>query len=149
MGDGKDEGFWELPQRGFMPAIEALPGFNRSVLEAYGLRCAISGERFLAEPAQPHPHLEVVAIRPLALGGAVSIGNCLALEQQIARHFRRGIIQIDEDFRVVVAEPAALEPAIRPHVIAGRVLFLPALPEHWPGLASLAFHRRLFARDAR
>lgn len=119
--------------------------FVRFALAAYSHRCAISGEQFHPEDRLPLPHLDVVLIRPMALGGLPELGNCLVLEEHVARAFRRGIVQVADDFTVLLPAPADLEHRLAIHVRPGNKLLLPQDPLFHPSQSALAFHRALFS----
>ncbi len=144
MGTDDDSGhFGEGPQRGFNLSPESAVEFHCFGLRVYNFRCAISGEQFLPDTI-PHPHLEVVLIRPAALGGQAEFGNVIVLEEHVARAFRRGIVQVSDDLEVVVPDRAKLEPRLARNVVAGHPLFLPDDLLFWPHREAFSFHRALF-----
>jgi hypothetical protein len=141
---GKDDkGFGESFQPTF--DLAGAQEFYRSVLATYGHRCAVTGETLFPEELLPHPHLEVVLLQPMALGGTLTPGNCLVAEEQVARHVRRGHVVFDADYRVHVPDPGQIKPAVAPHVVEGRKLFLPSDPLFWPTRDALDYHRRMFS----
>ena len=148
MGTDDDSGhFGELPQAGFTLSPDSATAFHRFALATYSYRCAITGEQFLPEII-PHPHLDVVPIQPLALGGQVEIGNVVVLEEHVARAFRRGLIQVSDDLLVLIPDRAQLDPRLVKHVVGVRHLVLPDDHLLRPRLAAFSFHRALFAGGA-
>ncbi len=140
--DDKKE-FGELAQPRFAEdeALDAYVELYKSVLTAYGYRCALTGERFRPSPALTHPDLDVVAIRRREAGGPLAIDNYLPMIAIAARAFRAGQIIIGSDYTVladfkVIAAPLAgrLRPDAR--------LVLPDDRRFWPNAAHLAYHRR-------
>jgi hypothetical protein len=141
MASANGDGFGDNPQGGFAAgaSLDVYEAVYRLVMTAYGYRCALTGEQFAPDIGLVHPHLEVVAIRPREAGGPLAIDNYLALEEHAARAFRFGLFIVEDDYRVTIPDPAALDRAIRPH--AGGRLLVPAEPLFRPNPAYLAFHR--------
>lgn len=141
-GSSDDKGLGEEQQTGFAAASLAdYEAIYRLVLTAYNYRCALTGEQFAAEAGLLHPHLAVEAIRPRDMGGPLQINNYLVLEEHAARTFRQGQILIDDDYRIVVPNPDALDRAVLVRLnVSGRLL-VPAEGLFQPSPAHLAFHR--------
>lgn len=138
-----DKGLGEERQTGFSAAaLEAYEAIYRLVLSAYSYRCALTGEQFLPETGLLHPHLAVEAIRPRDAGGPLQINNYIAMEEHAARAFRNGLILIEDDYRIVVPDPGALDRALLVRLNADRRLLVPAEGLFRPSPAHLAFHRR-------
>ena len=79
------------------PATDDGPGpgrFRLAVAEAYGQRCAVTGERTLAA-------LDVVHLRPPSRGGPNEVGNGLLLRADLARLFEHGLLIVEPDGYVV------------------------------------------------
>jgi putative restriction endonuclease len=70
--------------------------FRLSVLDAYGKRCAVSGERVV-------PVLEAAHIRPYAEEGPHDITNGLALRADIHRLFDLGYVTVDRNLKFHVS----------------------------------------------
>tara|TARA_R110002124_G_scaffold114535_5_gene269180 strand:+ start:4061 stop:4513 length:453 start_codon:yes stop_codon:yes gene_type:complete len=141
--DGK-EGLGEERQAGFAASapLEDYEAIYRLVLSAYGYRCALTGEQFMPETGLLHPHLAVEAIRPRDAGGPLQINNYIALEEHAARAFRRGEVLIEDDYRIVVPNPDALDQAVLVRLNPDGQLLVPAEALFRPSPAHLAFHRR-------
>ena len=141
-GSKDDKGLGEERQTGFAAAsLGDYEAIYRLVLSAYSYRCALTGEQFAAEAVLLHPHLAVEAIRPRDLGGPLEINNSLVLEEHAARAFRQGQILIEDDYRIVVPRPEALDRAVLLRLNADGQLLVPAEALFQPSPAHLAFHR--------
>lgn len=70
--------------------------FRLSVLDAYGKRCAVSGERVV-------PVLEAAHIRPYSDSGPHAVPNGLALRADIHRLFDLGYVTVDRDLKFRVS----------------------------------------------
>ncbi len=83
------------------PADDALyPGRLRlAVAEAYGRRCAATGERSLAA-------LDVVHLHPPSRGGPNRVENGLLLRADLARLFEHGLLWVEPDGFVVRLHPS-------------------------------------------
>lgn len=79
------------------PSPDGEPGpgrFRLAVAEAYGRRCAVTGERSLAA-------LDVVQLRPPSRGGPNRVDNGLLLRADLARLFEHGLLWVEPDGFVV------------------------------------------------
>ncbi len=70
--------------------------FRLEVLDAYGIRCAVSGERV-------KPVLEAAHIKPYASNGPNIVSNGLSLRADIHRLFDLGYVTVDTDLRFRVS----------------------------------------------
>lgn len=111
-------------------------GFRALVADAYGRRCAITGERGAAL-------LEATHLRPVSRGGAHRIANGVLLRADLRRAFDQGLLAIaPSDLRVRVA------PALRREGAGGGLAGLHGRPlrvlpqrlEEMPDRGDLAFH---------
>jgi putative restriction endonuclease len=71
--------------------------FRLLITDAYGRRCAVSGERTV-------PALEAAHIKPYAESGPHAIANGLLLRSDIHRLFDRGYLTVAEDYSVEVSK---------------------------------------------
>jgi hypothetical protein len=109
------------------------------VLDRWQSTCAITGRRFRSK-RRPHPHLEVVAIRPLDLGGPLHASNFLPLTSAAARAFQLGHIVIDDSFGMW-AGLARIDPELLESVVPLGKLVLPDDSADWPDVAQVRWHR--------
>ena len=117
--------------------------FRTRVTEAYGRRCAVTGERTL-------PVLEAAHIRPYAQQGPNRVDNGLLLRSDLHRLFDRGLVTIEpERLTFHVSE------RIRDEYSNGRVYYelegrplvvLPERLEQRPNPAFLEHHRSVIFR---
>jgi putative restriction endonuclease len=121
------------------PADDALsPGrFRLAVAEAYGRRCAATGERSLAA-------LDVVQLRPPWRGGPFRVENGLLLRADLARLFEHGLLCVEPEGFVVRVHPGARRTArgATPYALLdGRPLrVVPERFDLWPRREYLAEH---------
>ena len=73
----------------FDDGMDRLLVINRQVLERWNYRYAITGERYPGATGT-HDELQVVSIRPLALGGPLHVRNCLPMVKAAADAWLRG-----------------------------------------------------------
>jgi predicted restriction endonuclease len=122
------------------PSLQTLTDFYGAVVRAYGYRCAMTG--LAGEPALGvmRDGLEVVAIRPLAHGGALHVSNFLCLSDAARTAFERGHIAIGPKLELLVdlsrIDSELLERLHRP----GR-LRPPEGAQAQPDQRALAYHR--------
>lgn len=114
--------------------------FARQVKRAYRGRCAISGLEL--RNGGGRPEVEAAHILPVEERGPDTVRNGLALSGTIHWMFDRGLISVDEDYRILLAEGAipgeVAERLIRPD----RKLILPDDPSAQPHQAYFGWHRQ-------
>jgi putative restriction endonuclease len=76
--------------------------FKRSVRLAYENRCALTGLRLINGGGRPE--VQAAHIMPVASKGPDSVRNGLALSGTIHWLFDRGLVSVDDDHRILVAE---------------------------------------------
>lgn len=112
--------------------------FRRHVRAAYQNRCAVSGLRLINGGGRPE--VQAAHIVPVAENGPDSVRNGLALTGTIHWLFDRGLIAVDNDYRVVVSRqgiPEEAERLMRPD----RHLLLPEQSGLLPHQSFLQWHR--------
>lgn len=111
--------------------------FRRQVRLAYGNRCAISSLKLINGGGRPE--VQAAHIKPVASAGPDSVRNGLALSGTLHWMFDRGLISIDEDFRILRANgvPDDVARLIRPEAR----LLLPDDEQLRPHPSFLRFHR--------
>lgn len=142
MASFDDDGFEEIPQRGFAAStpLETYEALYSLVLTTYGYRCALTGERFEASYGLLHARLEVVAIRPREHGGPLEISNYLPIVHDLVQAFERGSILVEDDYRIIVPNADLLPPETVARLRTA--LHVPADELFQPSPAQLAYHRR-------
>jgi putative restriction endonuclease len=105
--------------------------FRLAVMEAYGGRCSITGERSA-------PALEAAHIRPWAQGGAHEVSNGLLLRRDLHRLFDLGYLSATIDEGLLVSPQLGAESGYAQ--LAGQPLAQPVEPDGAPSPEALAWH---------
>ncbi len=113
--------------------------FRRQVRLAYDNRCAISGLKLINGGGRPE--VQAAHIKPVASAGPDSVRNGLALTGTLHWLFDRGLISINDDYRILRAS-ALPEDAAR-LIRHDAHLIVPADAAHRPHAAFLRFHREV------
>lgn len=110
--------------------------FRVLVTDAYGRRCAVSGEKTL-------PILDAAHIRSYADGGEHEGANGLLLRTDIHKLFDLGYVTIDEDRRFAVSSrlKADFDNGKHYYDLHGTTLRSPILPLATPSSSQLEWHR--------
>jgi putative restriction endonuclease len=112
-------------------------GFRVLVTEAYGRRCAVTGERTL-------PVLQAAHVKPFSRKGPHVLGNGVLLRSDIHTLFDRGYVGITPDLRLVVSS------RLKADFSNGREYYahhgsplqcLPGRPEDRPAAEYIEWHR--------
>lgn len=129
------------------PVIESLVrrplrdrAFARRVLAAYGDRCAITG--LLIRNGRRRPEVQAAHVQPVAYGGPDTVCNGLALTSTLHWMFDRGLITLDEDYRLVTSTAGDIAPELFQLVRPGKRVHLPSNKKDWPHPKFLEFHRQ-------
>jgi len=111
--------------------------FRRQVRFAYDNRCAVSGLKLINGGGRPE--VQAAHIKPVASEGPDSVRNGIALSGTLHWMFDRGLISIDDDFRILRAGGVPDDEArlIRPEA----QLMLPDDDTLRPHPSFLKFHR--------
>lgn len=115
--------------------------FARQVKAAYGQRCAMTGLRILNGGGRPE--VQAAHIRPVAEGGPDTVRNGIALCGTAHWMFDRGLVSIDDDHTILLAEDQMPEAAKR-LILPGRKLLVPDAVYLQPHKAYLSHHRAGF-----
>ncbi len=112
--------------------------FARQIQTVYDKKCAMTGLRIINGGGRPE--VQAAHIRPVAADGPDSIRNGIALSSTFHWMFDRGLISIDDDFRILLAKgrvPAQAEQMLNP----SRTLTVPDDPRAQPHRVFLRYHR--------
>ena len=138
-------GFSEPPAPFERPIVEMMVSrpfrersFMRNVRAAYSNRCAITGLRLINGGGRPE--VQAAHIQPVASKGPDSIRNGLALSGTVHWMFDRGLISIDDDYKILVAANHVPEDAAR-LLNRNGVIHLPKDQTLYPNAHYLKFHR--------
>lgn len=113
--------------------------FAQGVTAAYNKTCAITGLKIVNGGGRPE--VQAAHIRSVEDGGSDSVRNGVALSGTFHWMFDRGLISIDDDYSILVADkllPAAAKGLIR----EDRKLILPERHDARPHASYLLFHRK-------
>ncbi|WP_203857932.1 HNH endonuclease [Plantactinospora mayteni] len=111
------------------------PDFRRDLMQAYDGRCAISG-------CDVEAALQAAHISPYDGPATNTVRNGLLLRADLHNLFDRGLLWIDDEFRVRLA--GSVHSHYAEHY--GRPLRLPTRPEHRPDRAALRLHQVTIAK---
>lgn len=115
--------------------------FAVAVKSAYADTCAVTGFKLINGGGRSE--VQAAHIKPVADRGPDSIRNGIALSGTVHWMFDRGLISIDEDYRLLVAEDWLPESVSR-LLPEDRRLKLPPKEDVWPHPAFLDYHRRTY-----
>ena len=140
-GSGGDEAStWDRPvvqQVSYRPFRDRV--FAAGVKRAYDNTCAVSGLRIINGGGRAEA--QAAHIRPVKDDGPDSVRNGLALSATVHWMFDRGLISIDDDYRLLIKENSISDCALR-LINPERRLSLPAQRQDRPHRRFLRFHRR-------
>jgi putative restriction endonuclease len=112
--------------------------FAKAVKTAYVDTCAMSGLRIINGGGRAE--VQAAHIRPVASGGSDSVRNGLALSGTLHWMFDRGLVSVDDDYSVLVAE-SRLPDTVTRLLREDRKLTIPQRIEMRPHPAYLSYHR--------
>ena len=135
----------ELDDEGFQEEIFVRGGvFKKEVPKIYNYTCCISGLRI--DAGDNISMVDACHIIPFSESFNDTISNGLSLCPNLHRALDRGLISINNDFKVIVnknfSEPFRSAYNIRQ--FEGKQLLLPTKEHHFPSFESLAHHRQKF-----
>jgi putative restriction endonuclease len=113
--------------------------FARQVKIAYRNRCAVTG--LCLRNGGGRPEVQAAHIRPVADDGPDTVRNGLALSGTVHWMFDRGLISVDEDHSILVAEDRVPADTVKRLIVPERRLLLPGDPRALPHPAYLKYHR--------
>lgn len=113
--------------------------FRKTVLRAYGERCAITGLRLINGGGRAE--VEAAHIRPVEKDGPDIISNGIALSGTAHWMFDRGLVGLDDDLTVLVSRQANDTEAIRSLINQSGSLIVPNRAGHRPRAEFVAWHR--------
>lgn len=142
---------WEDPQEMAIAVAEDRPvieqlirrplrdrAFRRQIRAAYNNTCAITG--FSLRNGKGRPEVEAAHIRPVEASGPDSVRNGLALTGTVHWLFDRGLISLDDDYRLLISSPNIPE-SLNTWLVAGRQIHLPQEAGLRPHPAFIHWHR--------
>lgn len=112
--------------------------FSKQVKQAYDNTCAITGIKLINGGGRSE--VQAAHIRPVADNGPDSVRNGLALSGTVHWMFDRGLISVDDDYSILLAESHLPDPVLG-IINSNRVLRLPPTPDLAPHPQFLQYHR--------
>ncbi|OHC74897.1 MAG: restriction endonuclease [Rhodospirillales bacterium RIFCSPLOWO2_02_FULL_58_16] len=112
--------------------------FSRHVKTAYDNTCAVTGLRLINGGGRSE--VQAAHIRPVAASGPDSVRNGLALSGTVHWMFDRGLISINDDYRIIVNRDNVPD-AVSRMINADGHLRLPSSPDLRPHPQFLRYHR--------
>ncbi|HEX2534087.1 MAG TPA: HNH endonuclease [Chitinophagaceae bacterium] len=120
--------------------------FKKVIPRVYHYTCAISGMRLIA--GYDVQMIDACHIVPFARSGDDTITNGLSLCPNLHRAFDRGLITIDEEYRVrTTASFTESESGYGIRSFEGRKILLPEDNSYYPSQANLEWHRTNIYRN--
>lgn len=113
--------------------------FAAAVKSAYVDTCAVTGLKIINGGGRSE--VQAAHIRPVADNGPDSVRNGIALSGTVHWMFDRGLLAIDEDYRLLIASDRVPDTVGR-MLLSDRLLVLPEREELRPHPRFLAYHRR-------
>lgn len=114
--------------------------FRKSVIRAYGERCAITGLRLINGGGRAE--VEAAHIKPVEHNGPDIVSNGLALSGTAHWMFDRGLVSIEDDHTILFSRQSNDPEAVRSIVNKTGKLLAPARPANKPRTEFLAWHRQ-------
>ena len=112
--------------------------FAEAVKSAYRNTCAITGLKIINGGGRAE--VQAAHIRPVAASGPDSVRNGLALCGTVHWMFDRGLLSLDDDYRILIATSRVPEPVLT-LINPDGILRVPARPEFKPHSQFLRYHR--------
>lgn len=113
--------------------------FRRTVLRAYGERCAMTGLRLINGGGRAE--VEAAHIRPVDKEGPDIVSNGIALSGTVHWMFDRGLVGLGDDLKILVSRQANDGDTIRSMMNSTGALIAPTRPADRPRRAFVAWHR--------
>lgn len=113
--------------------------FRKTVLRAYGERCAITGLRLINGGGRAE--VEAAHIRPVENDGPDIISNGIALSGTAHWMFDRGLVGLSDDLSVLISRQANDPDAVKSMINASGSLLVPDRAAERPRVEFLAWHR--------
>lgn len=114
--------------------------FRRTVLRAYGERCAITGLRLINGGGRAE--VEAAHIRPVEKDGPDIVSNGIALSGTAHWMFDRGLVGLDDRLNILVSRQANDPDAIRAIINKTGVLLAPTRPADRPRAEFVTWHNQ-------
>lgn len=115
--------------------------FKREIPKIYDFQCAISGMRI--ESLRNIQMIDACHVVPFAISKDDTISNGIALSPNLHRAFDRGLITLNDDYRVVITSKIIESKSnFSLAQFSGKSITLPQNKIHYPGQKNLLWHRK-------
>lgn len=112
--------------------------FAAAIKTAYHDTCAVTGIKMINGGGRSE--VQAAHIRPVADAGPDSVRNGLALSGTVHWMFDRGLISLDDDYRLLIAS-AGMPDTVNRLINPERRLLVPSRPDERPHSQFLKYHR--------
>ena len=121
--------------------------FKRLIPQIYGQECAFTGWR--VQTTSGLSLVDACHIKPFSLCKEDNVRNGISLSPNIHRAFDRGMLSVDNDFRILVSNQIIED---NNHIynlnnLKGRRISLPKSENHYPSIEFLEWHRKYCFRN--
>ncbi|GAB5447939.1 HNH endonuclease [Gymnodinialimonas sp.] len=113
--------------------------FRKTVLRAYGERCAVTGLRLINGGGRAE--VEAAHIQPVEHDGPDIVSNGIALSGTAHWMFDRGLVGLSDGLEILVSRQANDPDAVRSMINPTGVLLAPERPANRPRQGFVAWHR--------
>jgi putative restriction endonuclease len=113
--------------------------FRRTILRAYGERCAITGLRLINGGGRAE--VEAAHIRPVEHDGPDIVSNGIALSGTAHWMFDRGLVGLDDEMQIIVSRQANDASAVRSMINPTGTLIVPKVLSERPHRRFVKWHR--------
>lgn len=116
--------------------------FKKEIPKIYNYTCCISGMRVIAD--KEIQMIDACHIIPFSESGDDTISNGISLCPNLHRAFDRGLIGINEEYRVIVKSFHEGDNAYSIKQFEGKEILLPKNLDYYPLIENLSLHRKRF-----
>lgn len=115
--------------------------FKRHIIQLYQSTCAFTGMRLVSRHG--HSFVDACHVVPFSVSHDDRIGNGIALCPNMHRAFDRGLLSVDEEYRIIVS-PHFMEDEEHDYSLSklqGREIIKPEVKDYNPKIENLYWHR--------
>lgn len=117
-------------------------GFRKAVVRLYQHRCALCGIKMLTP--EGHTAVDAAHIKPWSESKNDDPTNGMALCKLCHWSFDKGLMSVDDQFRIMVSAAIKKDPNLPGHILtlAERPMFRPSQSRYWPSQDNFEWHRQ-------
>jgi putative restriction endonuclease len=116
--------------------------FKKEIPRIYNYSCCVSGMRITA--SSDVQMIDACHILPFSESHDDTISNGISLCPNLHRAFDRGLITIDQEYRVVIKSFKEDDTSYSIKQFEGKHILLPSNQDHYPAQTNLSLHRKKF-----